>query len=445
MNKKELPKIENIKLGIIGLGYVGLPLAIAFAKAFKKENNYSNIIGFDKSQNRIYELCNGYDATGEILKTEIDGLKNIIFTTEEKDLLEVDIFIISVPTPVDKSNKPDLKTLKKATQTVAEIIKNSEKCNIRKVVVFESTVYPGATEEVCQPIIENISSLKLNKDFSIGYSPERVNPGDQKHKLENIVKIVSASDKESLELLNNLYSKVAKKGIHQAKSIKIAESAKVVENIQRDLNIALVNELSMIFNKLDIDTVEVLKAAATKWNFLNYQPGLVGGHCIGVDPYYLTYKSEVHGYHPEIILAGRRINDNMATWIATTAMKKFMFQNNGFPDKIKAVIFGITYKSNCPDVRNTKVMDIYRSLLEFGCSVDVCDPIPDKELVKNKYKLDITEESDLANTYNLIFIAVAHDVFKNKAPCYWRSIANKRYLIIDIKNIIPEDKDVMKI
>tara|TARA_B100000212_G_scaffold335314_1_gene307114 strand:+ start:8085 stop:9422 length:1338 start_codon:yes stop_codon:yes gene_type:complete len=445
MDKRELPNLENLKLAIIGLGYVGLPLAVAFAKDFNKEKNSSSIIGFDKSKNRIDQLLNGHDATGEILQNEINELKNITFTTDENDLLEVDIFIISVPTPVDESNKPDLKTLKKATQTIANVIKSAIPFKKRKVVVFESTVYPGATEEVCQPIIENISTLKLNKEFSIGYSPERVNPGDQKHKLENIVKIVSASDNETLELLANLYSKVAKIGVHKAKNIKIAEAAKVVENIQRDLNIALVNEFSMIFHKMNIDTVDVLKAAATKWNFLNYQPGLVGGHCIGVDPYYLTYKSEVNGYHPEVILAGRRINDNMAIWLATSAMKKFLFLNNGFPGQIKAVIFGITYKSNCPDIRNTKVMDIYRTLLEFGCSVDICDPVPDKEMVKNKYNIELQNGLNLANNYNLIFIAVAHNEFKKKDPSYWRSIASENYLIIDIKNIIPEDKDIMKI
>ena len=448
MPKRPLPDILNSKIVVVGQGYVGLPLTVALANEFNlSKNSKTLIIGYDNSTKRIQDLENKVDETGELDQIRDLKLPNLTFSSEINSLLDKDVYIIAVPTPVDKINKPDLHILKNATKTVAEAIKNSKDSQKCKCIIYESTVYPGATEEICLPIIEKITDKKVGDDITIGYSPERINPADKNHRLNNIVKIVSGLDEETLDYIEKIYCMIVKVGIHRASSIKVAEAAKVIENIQRDLNIALVNELSIIFNKLNINTSEVLDAAATKWNFVRYAPGLVGGHCIGVDPYYLTYKAETVGYHPEVILAGRRINDSMGSWIATLAIKKLLSKNNLLSNQIKVAIFGFTYKSNCPDIRNTKVNDIYKSLNEFGCAIDVTDPHANKNSVLDTYQIDLIDEENIISKkeYDLVFITVEHSSYKNKNINDWKSIIKENGLIIDIKNMLIKDESVIKI
>jgi len=416
---------KKIKLAVVGLGYVGLPLLLSFSKHF-------NVIGFDINKKRIRELKDNIDKDNNI---DIDELNNTNFILEydPKILKEANFFIIAVPTPVDSHNIPDLDPLIEATKIVGlNMPRNS-------VIVYESTVYPGVTEDICIPILEKYSNFKNLQDFLVGYSPERINPGDRVHKIENIIKIVSGQNEEALQIISKVYCKIIKAGIFKASSIKVAESAKVIENIQRDVNIALVNELSIIFRKLNIDLREVLEAAKTKWNFLDFSPGLVGGHCIGVDPYYLVYKSLEIGYHPEIINAGRRINDNMGFFIGEQILKT-LIQDIKVHKKLKIIIFGITFKENVSDIRNTKVVDIYNFFKEYGMDVKIFDPIANKEEVKQHYGIELIDYNDINYADALIF-CVAHDVFKKiKLPDLRNKIQNNLVYLFDIKWIFTKDE-----
>jgi len=388
-----------MKIAIIGLGYVGLPLAHAFSFKYK-------VVGFDIAKWRIEELKNGYDRTLELSENQVkEAINNgMEFSDNLEDIKDCNIYIVTVPTPIDNHNKPDLTPLIKSSESVSKVLKKGD------IVIYESTVYPGCTEEVCVPILEK-SGLKFNEDFYCGYSPERINPGDKEHTVTKILKVTSGSTPEIAKRVNELYASIITAGTHLAPSIKVAEAAKVIENSQRDINIAFINELALIFDKLEIDTKAVLEAAGTKWNFLKFTPGLVGGHCIGVDPYYLTYKAQEIGYHPEIILAGRRLNDNMGIFVANKVVKLLIKKEHKVAGS-KVLVLGITFKENCPDIRNSRVIDVIRELQDFGCDVDVYDPWADKEEVKREYNLELIENLNLEN-YNAIVLAVAHNEFKN--------------------------------
>ncbi len=405
------------KLGIIGLGYVGLPLAVEFGKIV-------DVVGFDINQARIEELKNGIDRTLETDKAELASASKLSFTSNPEDLKKVNHYIITVPTPVDDYKTPDLTPLLKASETVGKVLKR------RDVVIYESTVYPGCTEEDCVPVLEKFSGLKFNMDFFCGYSPERINPGDKQHRLPNIKKVTSGSNPEIAERVDQLYKKIIKAGTHKASCIKVAEAAKVIENAQRDINIAFVNELSLIFEKMGIDTHEVLEAAGTKWNFLQYKPGLVGGHCIGVDPYYLTYKAESVGYHPEVILAGRRINDNMGAHIASRVIK-LMTQNDLPVNKAKILVLGITFKENCPDIRNSKVIDVIKELKSYGTDVEVYDPNADAKEVLHEYGVKMTAALD--KKYAAIVLAVSHKEF---GSINWSAIKSEKTIVYDVKGFL---------
>jgi len=421
-----LKKIEERKvvLGVIGLGYVGLPLAVEFGKKLK-------VIGFDINQKRIDELKSGFDRTLEVTKNELREAGKLCFTSNLNDLLEAEIFIITVPTPVDSFKRPDLTPLLKASESVGKVLKKGN------IVIYESTVYPGCTEEDCVPVLEKFSGLKFNSDFYCGYSPERINPGDKEHRVSTIKKIVSGSTPEIADGINKLYSDIIKAGTHLASSIKVAEAAKVIENAQRDINIAFVNELAMLFNLMNIDTLDVLEAASTKWNFLHFKPGLVGGHCIGVDPYYLTHKAVNLGYNPEIILAGRRINDGMGSYVANKFVKQLIKKEYKI-NKADVLVLGITFKENCPDIRNSRVIDIINELNDFGCNVDVYDPWVDKEEVKNEYGFDvITNQDDLRfEKYKGIILAVAHNEFKN---LNYLLMKKNGTVVYDVKGILNKE------
>ncbi len=414
--------MDNIKIAVIGLGYVGLPLAVEFGKHF-------NVIGFDINKSRIEQLKNHYDKTMEISEEEFDEAKNLTFSYDIIDIKDCNVYIITVPTPVDKYNTPDLTPLLKASETVGKVISKGD------IIIYESTVYPGCTEEVCIPVIEKMSGLKFNQDFFVGYSPERINPGDKKHRLTNVVKIVSGSTPETLQKIYKLYSVIVKAGLHKADSIKIAEAAKVIENTQRDINIAFVNELAMLFDALGIDTQSVLEAAGTKWNFLPFKPGLVGGHCIGVDPYYLTHKAKAVGYHPEIILAGRRINDNMGYFIAHRVIK-LMSQKKIPVYDAKILVLGITFKENCPDIKNSKVVDIINELKEHNCKIDVFDPWADKNDVMNEYGIKLLNNLSENYTYDVAILAVAHKEFEKLNILDY---LKDDYVLFDVKGILPKE------
>lgn len=383
------------KIAIIGLGYVGLPLAVEFGRK-------RNTIGFDINLNRIKELNEGFDRTLEVDSDELQEARQLTFTSDLESLKEAHVFIVTVPTPVNEYKQPDLTPLKKASETVGKVLKKGD------IVIYESTVYPGCTEEDCVPILEAVSGLQYNQDFYCGYSPERINPGDKEHRLPTIKKVTSGSTPEIAEEVDQLYKSIITAGTHKAASIKVAEAAKVIENSQRDLNIAFVNELALIFDKMGIDTADVLEAAGTKWNFLPFKPGLVGGHCIGVDPYYLTHKAESLGYHPQVILAGRRINDNMGAHVASSVVK-LMAQKGSVIKGSKALVLGITFKENCPDIRNSKVIDVIKELESYGIEVDTYDPQADKEEVKHEYGVDLVNEP--SSNYNAIVLAVSHKEF----------------------------------
>ncbi len=410
---------DKIKITIVGLGYVGLPLAIEFSKHFKT-------VGFDKNENRIRELKENYDRTLEIEK-KILKESTIELTEKIDDIKDSNIYIVTVPTPIDENKNPDLSPLENSSQMIGKVLKKED------IVIFESTVYPGATEEYCVPIIEKASKLKFNKDFFCGYSPERINPGDKEHTLTKITKIVSGSNPEISDFINQLYETIINAGTFQASSIKVAEAAKVIENIQRDVNIALVNELSMIFEKLNINTNEVLNASGTKWNFLPFRPGMVGGHCIGVDPYYLTHKSLEHGYKPEMILAGRKINEKMSNFIAkktaSEMVKKDIKINNS-----KIAIFGLSFKENCPDIRNSKTFDLISCLKNLGANVFVVDPLVDAKEVKDLHNIDIVDPSEVSN-FDAIILAVAHQAYTKFSIEKWIKYMKKNSVFIDVKSV----------
>ncbi|RAJ17897.1 nucleotide sugar dehydrogenase [Olleya aquimaris] len=410
-------------IAILGLGYVGLPLAVEFAKKFK-------VVGFDINKNRVEELKQGLDKTLEVTE---DDLKSVLNPQNDKglslsclssDIKDCNIFIVTVPTPVDKNNRPILTPLIESSKTISQILKKED------IVIYESTVYPGVTEEVCVPVLEKSSGLTFNKDFYCGYSPERINPGDKSRTITKIKKVTSGSTPEIGVKINNLYASIITAGTHLAPSIKVAEAAKVIENAQRDINIAFVNELAKIFNKLNIDTQEVLKAASTKWNFLPFQPGLVGGHCIGVDPYYLAQKAQEVGYHPEIVLAGRRLNDSMGEYVATQVLK-LMVQHNISIKKAKVLMLGVTFKENCPDTRNTKAIDVYNTLKSFNLNVEVYDPWANKEEVQKEFNLTLIDK--LNHNYDTIVHTVCHDEFKK---INFNDIKSKNGLVYDVKGTL---------
>lgn len=415
-----------MKIGIIGLGYVGLPLAVEFGKVL-------NIVGFDINKERIEELKKGYDRTKEVNQAELKDSKHLSFSSDVKDLADVNYFIVTVPTPVDEYKKPDLRPLESASKTVGSVLKKGD------IVIYESTVYPGCTEEICVPVLEKVSALKFNKDFFCGYSPERINPGDKLHRVTTIKKVTSGSTPEVAEKVDQLYRKIITAGTHKASSIKVAEAAKVIENSQRDINIAFVNELALIFERIGIDTHEVLEAAGTKWNFLPFRPGLVGGHCIGVDPYYLTHKAESLGYRPEVILSGRRINDNMGTHIANSIIK-CMAKNDLPINKANVLMLGITFKENCPDIRNSKVVDVVHELRSFGVHVDIYDPEADAEEVKHEYALELV--TDLNRKYHGIILAVSHNKFKT---LNWDSIKDKNTIVYDVKGFLKKSEITIRL
>ena len=406
------------KIGVIGLGYVGLPLAVEFSKQYK-------VVGFDINQNRVDELRDGNDATLEISSSELRDAKNLDFTSSSDDLKSCNVYIVTVPTPIDGYMQPDLTPLIKASELLGGLISDND------VVIYESTVYPGATEEDCIPVIERISGLRFNQHFYAGYSPERINPGDKEHRVTNIVKVTSGSTPEVAEFVDRLYASIITAGTHKAASIKVAEAAKVIENTQRDVNIALINELSLIFNRLDIDTLEVLEAAGTKWNFLPFRPGLVGGHCIGVDPYYLTHKAQAVGYHPEMILAGRRLNDNMSKNVVTRFVKEMIKQGLDV-SAARVLIMGLTFKENCPDLRNTKVVDIVSELASYGITVDVVDPWCSSEDAAREYGLNLLKDVD-EDSYEGIILAVGHDEFKEMGEEAIRRLGKSKHILFDLK------------
>ncbi len=413
---------ENKTIAIIGLGYVGLPLAIAFGKL-------REVIGYDKDSNRISQLIKGEDRTLETKKSELTKAKFLKFTDNENNLKIANIYVVTVPTPVNKNKKPNLSPLIKATNLVGKNLNKGD------IVIFESTVYPGTTEEICVPILEKNSRLKFNTDFFCGYSPERINPGDKEHCLENVIKITSGStNKISIEI-DNLYKSIITAGTYMAPSIKTAEAAKIIENTQRDVNIALMNEISIIFHKMNIDTNEVLNAAETKWNFLKFRPGLVGGHCIGVDPYYLTYKANELGYKSEVILSGRRINDGMGKYVADKVLDLMKVRKLKILGS-KSLILGYTFKENCPDIRNTKVIDIISRMKEFKVNIDVFDPWVNEEEIKNMKKFNFIQEIPANKIYSSIIIAVPHKQFKKLTIKYLRSLGKRNAVIYDVKGIL---------
>lgn len=411
----------NRKIAVVGLGYVGLPVAVAFGKLHE-------VIGFDINELRIKELKDGYDRTNEVESEDLAATK-INFTSNKADLAKADFIIVAVPTPINKYNQPDLTPLIKASETVGSAMEKGT------IVVYESTVYPGATREDCVPVLEQFSGLKCGEDFYVGYSPERINPGDKVHTFETITKVVSGQTPEVLEIVADVYGSVVKAGVHKAPTIEVAEAAKVIENTQRDVNIALMNELALIFDKAGINTKDVLEAAGTKWNFLKFTPGLVGGHCIGVDPYYLTHKAQELGHHPEVILSGRRINDGMSKYIASTIVKE-MLSKGLTVNKSNVNVLGLTFKENCPDLRNSKIIDIIRELKEYGITVNVHDAEAAKEEAKKFYNIDLTEKNELPNT-DLIVFAVPHNEYVQNKNLYLNNLSENG-IIIDIKNIIEE-------
>ena len=415
----------KFNIGIIGLGYVGLPLAVEMAKKFK-------VVGFDINQNRIDELNKGKDNTNELSKSQLNqSLKQgIIYTSDSEQLNESNFFIVTVPTPINKDKTPNLNPVISASKTVSQFL------NKGTIVVYESTVYPGVTEEVCVPILEEFSGLKFNSDFFVGYSPERINPGDKEHTVTKIKKVVSGSTKETLKKIAEIYSSVITAGIYEAESIKVAEAAKVIENTQRDINIAFVNELAVIFDKLDIDTNQVLKAAQTKWNFLNFFPGLVGGHCIGVDPYYLAHKAQEAGYNPEIILSGRRMNDNIPKYLVSKLIKQLLTIPNNNSQK-KALILGATFKENCPDLRNSKVYDIYKELEDYNIKSYLYDPIAEFDELKSLYMESAIQKLNEQEKFDILIIAVSHKEFYSLNP---ELFVKSDSVIFDVKGIFPEKK-----
>jgi len=416
--------INNLRIGVIGLGYVGLPLAVEFGRFYAT-------VGFDVKAERITELEAGTDSTLEASEDELKSATKLSYTTDPAALSDCNFYIVTVPTPIGDSNRPLLTPLRRASETLSGVLKKGD------IVVYESTVYPGATEEFCVPLLEKDSGLKMNEDFFVGYSPERINPGDKEHRLSSILKVTSGSTPESADFIDSVYQSIITAGTHQASSIKVAEAAKVIENTQRDVNIALVNELAMIFERVGIDTEEVLEAAGTKWNFLPFRPGLVGGHCIGVDPYYLTYKAQQLGYHPQMILAGRRINDDMAQYVASRIIKRMLAKSIA-PIEARVLILGLAFKENCPDVRNSKVVDIVSELGSYGSSVDVYDPWINADDAMAEYGIELISEPK-KGAYDVVVVAVAHDQFKELGERGICSFGKDTSVVYDIKYVLPPD------
>ena len=422
-NPKSRIQNRDACIAVIGLGYVGLPLAIEFSKKYPT-------VGFDLNKERIKQLQEGIDKTLEVDKKELNAA-NLTYITDVTDIGDCNTYIITVPTPVDKFNKPDMNPIASASKSVGKVLNKAD------VVIYESTVYPGATEEFCVPILEKESGLTYNTDFFCGYSPERINPGDKEHSLKTITKVTSGSNEETADFVDMLYKSIVSAGTHKVSSITVAEAAKVIENVQRDVNIALINELSMIFNKLDLDTTEVLTAAGTKWNFLPFRPGLVGGHCIGVDPYYLTHKAQEIGYHPEMILAGRRINDTMGKYIADNTIAE-MTKAGIRPGGANVAVLGITFKENCPDLRNTKVPDVIKHLKTYGCKITVSDPFADINEAKEQLNIELLDKDKITKS-DAVVVAVAHDVYKEFNKEQWQKMFNGNGVLIDVKSIYEKD------
>ncbi|MDV7459148.1 Vi polysaccharide biosynthesis UDP-N-acetylglucosamine C-6 dehydrogenase TviB [Acinetobacter baumannii] len=423
-------QLADLRIAIIGLGYVGLPLAVEFGKKVP-------VVGFDIYQKRISELKSGQDHTLEVSPEELKQAAQLSYTANLEELKDCNFFIVTVPTPIDNYKQPDLTPLVKASTSIGKILKKGD------IVVYESTVYPGATEEVCIPVLEEISGLTFNKDFFAGYSPERINPGDKLHRVTNILKITSGSTPEVADYVDEVYNLIIEAGTHKAASIKVAEAAKVIENTQRDVNIALINELALIFNKLGIDTEEVLKAAGTKWNFLPFRPGLVGGHCIGVDPYYLTHKAQAIGYHPEIILAGRRLNDSMGAYVVTQLVKG-MIKKKIQVEGAKVLVLGLSFKENCPDIRNTKVIDIVKELQEYHMDVDVYDPWIDSEETQHEYGITPVKQPT-AGQYDAVILAVAHNEFKEMGIEAIRSLGKTSHVLYDLKYVLAQSESDIRL
>lgn len=410
------------KIAVVGLGYVGLPLAVAFGET-------REVVGFDINTKRIAELKSGEDVTREVSQKELAASGQLSFTDSPEGIADCQVYIVTVPTPIDEYKTPDLTPLIKASESVGGVLKQGD------IVIYESTVFPGATEEVCVPVLEKVSGLVFNKDFFAGYSPERINPGDKEHRVTTIMKVTSGSTPEIAEEVDALYAGVITAGTHKASSIKVAEAAKVIENTQRDLNIALMNELSMIFSRLGIDTHEVLAAAGTKWNFLPFKPGLVGGHCIGVDPYYLTHKAQAIGYHPDIILAGRRVNDNMGPYAASELIKTMIKRGHTIASS-KVLVMGLTFKENCPDLRNTRVIDVIKELREFGCDVDVTDCWANNAEAEQEYGICLVDRPE-KNKYDAVFLAVPHNEYMSLSSMELREYTNGNGVLFDLKGVLP--------
>lgn len=422
--------LQNIKLAVIGLGYVGLPLAVEFGKK-------RDVLGFDINPRRIAELSSGVDNTLEVEPEELKTAAQLRYTSDASELAQANVYIVTVPTPIDEYKRPDLTPLIRASETIGKVLKRGD------IVIYESTVYPGATEEDCVPVLERVSGLRFNEDFFAGYSPERINPGDKVHRLPSIRKVTSGSTPEIADVVDALYSEIITAGTHKAASIRVAEAAKVIENTQRDVNIALINELTLIFNKLGIDTLDVLEAAGTKWNFLPFRPGLVGGHCIGVDPYYLTHKAQSIGYHPEMILAGRRLNDGMGAYVASQLVKsmtKKCIQVQGS----RVLIMGLAFKENCPDLRNTRIVDIVHELAEYDVNVDVFDPWVDAEEAHKEYGIKPITQPEMGQ-YDGIVLAVAHDEFKNMGAEKIRALGKAPHVLYDLKYILDRNDSDLRL
>ncbi|MCG9714977.1 Vi polysaccharide biosynthesis UDP-N-acetylglucosamine C-6 dehydrogenase TviB [Shewanella insulae] len=422
--------LDNAKIGIIGLGYVGLPLAVEFGKQ-------RQTVGFDINQSRIDELNAGHDSTLECSDEELSEARQLVYTSSLDELKTCNVFIVTVPTPIDEHKQPDLTPLIKASETLGSIVKQGD------VIIYESTVYPGATEDDCIPVVEKVSGLKFNQDFYAGYSPERINPGDKEHRVTNILKVTSGSTPEVAEYVDQIYKSIIIAGTYKASCIKVAEAAKVIENTQRDVNIALINELSIIFNKLGIDTLEVLEAAGTKWNFLPFRPGLVGGHCIGVDPYYLTHKAQSVGYHPEMILAGRRLNDGMGQYVVSQLVKN-MLKKRIHVEGANVLVMGLTFKENCPDLRNTKVVDIVSELNEYNINVDIVDPWCSNDEAEHEYGLSLCEELKV-NHYDAIIMAVAHNEFREMGAEAIHTLGKADHVLYDLKYVLPKENVDMRL
>jgi UDP-N-acetyl-D-galactosamine dehydrogenase len=444
------PPLENCTVAVIGLGYVGLPLAIEFAKPQACARTGAplrrRVIGFDINSQRLEELRAGYDRTNETSAGELQAAELLEFTSDSADLAQADVLVVTVPTPIDSAKRPDLTPLEKASAVVGRVLKarTARGATSLPLVIYESTVYPGATEELCVPILQKESGLCFNEGFCCGYSPERINPGDTEHKLTTIIKVTSGSTPEAAAWVDGFYGSIISAGTHQAPSLKVAEAAKVIENTQRDLNIALVNELAMIFRKLGIDTLDVLEAAGSKWNFLPFRPGLVGGHCIGVDPYYLTHKAEVVGYHPQVVLAGRRINDGMGRWVVEQLVLEIARRSQVIAGA-KILVLGLAFKENCPDLRNTRVVDVIEALQLYGMEPVVVDPCVDPKEAQQEYGLTVLANIPAASCYKAVLVTLAHKQFVEISEVSWRNLLEPEGLFLDLKGIVPRVLQPMRL